>query len=97
MLLNSIPHPIVYSVDAISESDPNRSFVTCPISGKLMRNPVVASDGVTYDYDAIIRLYLKEENPESPTCPGVVLDVVKTLQADWRTRKRLMRMIQQSK
>ncbi len=96
MLLNGIPHPIVYSDDSISPSDPNRGSLTCPASGQLMRNPVIASDGVTYDYNAIIRLYLKEKTPSSPVYPSIVLAAVETVRPDWESRKRLMRMIQSS-
>ena len=96
MLLNGIPHPIVYSGDSISPSDPNRVSLTCPASGQLMRNPVIASDGITYDYDAIIRLYLKEKTPTSPVYTSVVLAAVETLRPDWESRKRLMRMLRSS-
>lgn len=95
MLLDGIPHAIAYSIDQIPAGDPNRSFLTCPLSGSLMKNPVIASDGVTYDYGAIIRLYLKEKHPQSPTQQGAVLADVCTLRPNWEARKRLMRMVNQ--
>lgn len=95
MLLDGIPHAIAYSIDQIAAGDPNRSFLTCPLSGSLMKNPVIASDGVTYDYESIIRLYLKEKTPISPVYSSVVLAEAGTLRPNWESRKRLMRMVQE--
>ncbi len=65
-----LPNHAILTLAALLKTDPFdinklRDFFTCPLSGELFKQPVVAADGNTYE-QAYIAAYLAEHNNKLP-------------------------------
>ena len=57
-----------------------------------MQNPVIASDNHTYNYMAIMQLYLQAKRPLSPLT-GEPLKPVESLQPNWELRNAVSQLV----
>ena len=96
--LSNMPYDLPCNPDAkrACEADPSLNYLCCPLSGELMQNPVIASDGHTYNYMSIMRLYLQCRRPLSPVT-NEPLDLVDSLKPNWALRNEISKLISQKK
>lgn len=84
----SFPPPLSPYPDHVSSSSIWPDHLLCPISLLPMRDPVVASDGHTYDRDSILRWIVNSSSPTSPLSKKAFSDL--RLIPNWCIRKAIL-------
>jgi hypothetical protein len=71
---------------AVLDPDLSPDFLRCPLTRKVMVNPVIANDGRTYEKSAVCEYYARKRafpaGPAAPDVPGGLLIVIPNSNAD---------------